>query len=260
MVPTALGVGREFVESLQPAEMLAQLSLHPRGVDSYDSHGWTCLHWAAHLGRPSYVAALLDSGARFLAQTTLALKIKDYEWPAGTTPETLARWPEGERPVGEGTEQGSPSSRSAGGKPHQLCRGMLAAAARGAFAKRRSAKQRGDELVSRGDVAGAVQAYSECLGAVLQVGDSAALVVRVHVAAFRHASLGRLLMHSRASSVTKEASCCLAWQVEGPLQQAEKAATKLEEAQRLASAAGLEAVRAMEQGAFAIFFCPRYLG
>jgi hypothetical protein len=55
--------------------------------------------------------------------------------------------------------------------------GMLAAASRGAFAKRRAAKARGDELVSRGDFGGAATAYSEALGAVLQVGDSAALVI-----------------------------------------------------------------------------------
>jgi len=47
--------------------------------------GWTCLHWAAHLGEPAHVAALLDAGARFLAQTTLALALPNYEWPAGTT-------------------------------------------------------------------------------------------------------------------------------------------------------------------------------
>jgi hypothetical protein len=175
--PPSSGSGpdcRTYVQVLQPAEMVAELRKAPYGVESYDANGWNCLHWAAHLGKPDHAAALLDSGANPLAPTTAALALPGWEWPAGTPAESLARWPEGEHRVGGDRGGGGGGG---GGRGHQLCRGMLTAAARGGFKRRRESKARGDALMQDGSCVAAAAAYAEALGAVLQVKDSAVLQI-----------------------------------------------------------------------------------
>ena len=169
-------LGRDYVRMLAPSDMVARLLALHHSVDAYDEHGWTCLHWAALLGQVEHLAALLDSEAEPLLPTSKVLALPWCEWAVGTTAEQLARFPRGER----GVNEEAPPQPQPG---HIACRSMLRAAARGAFAARLACKRRGDVASASGDPAEAAAAYSEALGAVLQVGDSAVLRIEAPLAA-----------------------------------------------------------------------------
>lgn len=196
-------IGRDYVRMLAPSEMVARLVAFHHSVDAYDEHGWTCLHWAALLGQVEHVAALLDSEAEPLLPTVKTLALPWCEWASGTTAEQLARFPRGERGVNEDASQQPLQG-------HIACRSILRAAARGAFAVRLQAKRRGDVASASGNPTEAAAAYSEALGAVLQVGDSAVL------------------------------------QIEGPLASAEAAIDAAAAAGRAAAAAAHQAILARE--------------
>eukprot|EP01046_Picozoa_sp_COSAG06_P043667 COSAG06_NODE_5757_length_3291_cov_1.286028_3_plen_179_part_00 len=64
-------------------------------VDLADRNGWTCLHWASLMGKDEHVAIILDSGADWSVETTVAIQHVSGNRRAGTTPEELARYPGG---------------------------------------------------------------------------------------------------------------------------------------------------------------------
>ena len=59
-------------------------------VDLADRNGWTCLHWAALMGKREHVAIVLDSGADWSVETAVAIQHVSGNRRAGTTPEELA--------------------------------------------------------------------------------------------------------------------------------------------------------------------------
>jgi hypothetical protein len=123
-------------------------------VDLADRNGWTCLHWASLMGKDEHVAIILDSGADWSVETTVAIQHVSGNRRAGTTPEELARYPGGVI------------------KGHVNIVAMLQAAERGGWQQRKMCKQNGDAAVAARDWVLAVHWYEKALGAVLQVEDT----------------------------------------------------------------------------------------